>query len=341
MKLLPIWLIMLMVGLTAYSQSDRLRSLREFTERAESGDPEAMYRMSALLERGFDTIPADTMRSVEFLRRSARAGHPQAANYLGYLYQIGKYVPENPDSAAYWIVRAEKAGSAMAAHNLAFMLLRGPSADVSRILTQLETDPAKSDSLALSYLNKGAHAGLPQSLTLLGDLYAEGNIIAADTARAAELYEEAIGKKFTDAEMRLRDLMHSRWSLYDSRTALQQAVKYWNVGAPAIAVDLLRAIGPEEPETAQAYALLGYAYSRGYGVPYDHELANQYFARAALMGNPSAKFILAETLEIFPDALSGFMKEVPETLTPEALRTAASKAGITTPRQALEELLLL
>lgn len=339
MKLLPTILLLAVAIMAGFSQSDRERSLREFTHRAESGDPEAMYRMSMLLEKGFDSLPADSVRAMDYLRRAAAADYPQAANYLGYLYQIGMNVPENPDSAAYWIVRAEKAGSTLAAHNLAFMLLRGPSADVSRIMTLLGCRAEKSDSVAIEYLLRAAGAGQPQSLTLLADLYAEGEKLTPDTTKAIDLYEKAILKKFPDAQYRLRDLMQSEWSLYDSATSLREAVRYWNMGAPAIAVDFLRQIGPESAETAHAYALLGYAYSRGYGVPYDHDLANQYFARAALLGNPSAQFVLAETLEIFPDALVGFMTALPDSFTPESLRRSATKAGITNPAQALQRLL--
>ena len=48
------------------------RSFEAFESRAENGDPEAQYRLSAILERGFDTIPADSVRSLSLLRR-----HPQ------------------------------------------------------------------------------------------------------------------------------------------------------------------------------------------------------------------------------------------------------------------------
>lgn len=313
------------------------RSFEAFESKAENGDPEAQYRLSMLLERGFDTIPADTARSVSLLKRSATAGYAPARNYLGFLYHTGypgksdRFLRVDPDSAIYWLSLAADAGDAKAAHNIAYLIL-SPSGE------QPERDVRK-DSIALSYLRRAADAGLPQSMTLLADLYAEGRVLPCDTARAVSLYEKAISRGFPDAEVRLLNMMGPVWSKSDSRTSLGEALRYWNMGAPAIAVEFLSLIGPSDPEAARAYALLGHAYARGRGVPYDHRLANEYFARAAILGNPAAMFILAETLEIFPDALSGFFADLPEILTPVELRESAAREGITDPEAATRAIL--
>lgn len=308
------------------------RSFEAFESKAENGDPEAQYRLSMLLERGFDTIPADTARSVSLLKRSATAGYAPARNYLGFLYHTGypgksdRFLRVDPDSAIYWLSLAADAGDAKAAHNIAYLIL-SPSGE------QPERDVRK-DSIALSYLRRAADAGLPQSMTLLADLYAEGCVLPCDTARAVSLYEKAISRGFPDAEVRLLNMMGPVWSKSDSRTSLGEALRYWNMGAPAIAVEFLSLIGPSDPEAARAYALLGHAYARGRGVPYDHRLANEYFARAAILGNPAAMFILAETLEIFPDALDDLLPDLPDTFSPDELRRVAARARIRTAEDA-------
>lgn len=319
-----LFLSFVIAGVLAMTPEAR-KSFESFERKAEAGDPEALYRLSAILEKGYDSIPADTMRAVALLRRSASAGYAPALNYLGYLFEKGKMLEANPDSARYYVRMAADKGDNMAAHNYAFLFLN-------------YKNTPECDSLALAYLTRASEAGLPQSRTLLADLYAEGKLVPKDTAKAQTLYEDAIAKGFHDAELRLLNMMGPKWQELDSQEALSEAIRYWQMGAPTIAVELLHLIGPLEPETARAYALLGHAYSRGQGAPYDHRRANEYFARAAILGNPSARFILSETLEIFPDALQDLLPDLPESMTPESLRNSAANAGITTAEQAVASL---
>ena len=336
MKSLQLFLLMAaallaVVALRAMTPEARA-SFEAFERKAEGGDPEAMYRLSALLEKGYDSIAPDTLRSLSLLRRSASAGYAPAQNYLGYLYGEGRMVKADADSSRFWIMRAADAGDPKAAHNAAYMLLH-PEGDGR---------DATADSLAVGYLRRAANTGLPQSQTLLADLYAEGRVLRADTARAVALYEKAIAHGFADAQLRLLNMMGLQWRRYDSAASLGEALRYLNMGAPVIAVEFLRNIGPAAPETARAYALLGHAYSRGLGVGYDHAKANEYFARAAQLGDPSAQFILAETLEIFPDALRTLLPDLDAddaTMTPESLRAAAARAGVTDAAAATRRLL--
>ena len=384
MKSLLYTLLLLMALTSAAMSPEARRSFLAFEQRAENGDPEAQYRLSAILEKGFDTIPADTLRSLSLLRRAANAGYAPAMNYLGYLYQTGfplpklsegesplspgqspsaveqsegespcspgqspsvvepceggspksLLIPQNPDSAQYWLHRAATAGDPKAAHNLAYLLLNPPAFSSG--------ERAKPDSLAVIYLTQAAEAGLPQSQTLLADLCVQGRGVAPDTIRAIHLYESAIAAGFPDAELRLLNTIGPRITHFPPEEALSEALRYWNMGAPAIATTILLPLTEastsftttETPTLARIYALLGHAYSRGRGVPYDHHTPIASSARAAPVPIPSARFILAETLEIFPDALTTLLPDLTpqqtETLTPDHLRAKAVLAGITT-----------
>lgn len=340
-KFTPILSVLIFISALFAVSANKIHrpSIREFISRAENGDPEAMYRLSALLETGFDTIPADTTRSLGFLKSSALAGYAPAQNYLGFLYGSGTILEQNPDSAAYWMVRAHNAGLPLASHNIAFVILNGDTIVAKKILTNLGAASSQADSIAIDFLSRASDAGLPGATTMLADLYAQGNILPKDTSLAISLYEKAIASKFPDASIRLINMMTPVWNLYNSQTSMKEAIRYWNMGAPEIAVSLLRNIGPGDAQTSRAYALLGIAASRGYGMSYNHDLSVEYFARAAMMGQPSAAFILAETLEIFPDALNKLFPELPESMTPESLRAQAKRADIDTPEKAIQALL--
>lgn len=349
-------LLSLIVSVLAIAICHALTPFESLVQKAGQGDPEALYRMSALYERGYDTIRPDTALSLRLLRRAADAGLPQARNYLGYLFMKGEMLPADPDSARYWITLAADAGDIRAANNIAFMLLE-------------RNDPA-SDSLAVSYLVKAADAGLPPALATLASLCAQGRGVAPDTLRAVELFDKAIAAGFRDAELRLLNLMGPEWQSLPPAEALAKALRYWNLGSPLIAVNLLTPLLPDSPQAigpdstpkligpdslpdpgkscgqsprlcllSRVYALLAHAYSHGTGVPYDHRKANEYFARAALLGDPSAQFILAETLEIFPDALKDILPDLPESMTPESLRAAAARQGVTSAESATRALL--
>lgn len=286
------------------------RAFRQFEQRAENGDAEAQYRLATVLETGWDSVPADSVRALDLMRRSARNGFPPAMNYLGYLYGKGykvgnrELIPVDRDSSLMWLRRSADAGDPRAVSNLAYLLLNDTASacpSEARLHTQ-----AHNDSLAFVYLQKGASAQIPTAFSMLGDMYRDGRWVKRDTLKAAANYEAALERGLGDAEARLIALMGHRWQRLPQDSAFHLGQRYYTGYAPAAGVLLLERAA-EIPDTtgisARAMALLGDAYSRGVGVKYNHDKSLEYFARAALAGNPSAMFVLAETLEVFPDAL--------------------------------------
>lgn len=333
----------LLVGLLAMAMSpEALKSYRNFEKKAARGNHEAQYRLGLILETGYDTIAADTARAVELFKRSADAGYAPAQNYLGYLYRQGQGVKANPDSAVYWLRMAADAGDPKASANVAYMLLNGEGVGLA--------SQSARDSLAARYLMRASQAGLPTALTQLADLYQTGRGVPRDTLQAIRLYDEAIGLGWSDAELRLLNFMGPVWrnlAKADPAEALQEGAYYYRLGAPTAAVEILSGIVPEgeptreelnrmfrlansdDPEAvalmdtyADAYAILGEAYSLGRGAVYDHDRGLKYYEASATLGNPAAQFILAEVLDMFPDALGDGAPTAAE------FREAATDSGI-------------
>lgn len=316
------------------------RAFRQFERRAENGDAEAQYRLATVLETGWDSVPADSVRALELMRRSARNGFPPAMNYLGYLYGKGykvgdrKLIPVDRDSSVMWLRRSADAGDPRAVSNLAYLLLN----DSTIGLTPAER--VHNDSIAYVYLQKGASAQIPTAFSMLGDMYRDGRWVKRDTLKAAANYEVALERGLGDAEARLIALMGHRWQRLPQDSAFNLGLRYYAGYAPGAGVLLLERAA-EIPDTidigARAMALLGDAYSRGVGVKYSHDKSLEYFARAALAGNPSAMYILAETLEVFPDALQDLPADFPDRdvaisrlSDPARLRAEAARSGIRT-----------
>lgn len=326
---------------SAATRDERLASrLRLLEEKAGAGDAEAMFRLARLFESGYDSIPADTLRSISLYREAAAKGFSPAENYYGFLLYNGVkgYLEADPDSAVALIEKAADKGDPKAANNLGWLFLEGNG---------IAHDPEK----AAAWFSKAASMGLPAAKAQLADLLREGKGLEKDTAKAEKLYIEAIGGGISDAEDKLLSMMHESYMKLPAREALVKGLYLYLHRAPWAGV-LLFERASEAPSdsavTAHALALLGDASSRAQGVPYNHAKSMEYFHKAALLGNPSAQYIIAEHLDLFPDYFaketadkSSSQKEIKDNSsdkeeTAETEETAAgwyskaAEAGITT-----------
>lgn len=275
-------------GSAPAQRPDMAEALRELGLRADSGDPQALYSLAMLHERGYDSIRPDTALSVSLLRRAAAAGYAPAQSYLGFLFHEGKGIAADSDSAIFWISRAAEQGDAKAASNLGFLLLEG-----KRLVRDCEE--------GAYWLGKAADAGLPVAMSQLGDLYRDGTGVERDTARAAALYADAAREGLRDAEWKLIDMMRPRWERLAPDSAARLGIEYYTGGLPKSGVMLMETgSGARSPE---AELLLGDAYGKAYGVAYDHDLSLCHYVAAAAYGSDAARRILDELLQTFPDAL--------------------------------------
>ncbi|MDE6768364.1 MAG: sel1 repeat family protein [Muribaculaceae bacterium] len=318
-----IYCIILLLGLATVPEISKQRlAVREVAAKAVAGDPKALYDLAMLHDMGYDSIPVDSVRSTLLYRLSAEAGYAPAQNYLGFRYFNGEAVHQDVDSALYWMAKAAGNGDAKAANNLGYLLAN--SEKVTRDYPQ-----------AIYWLTKAADAGLPAGMSQLADLYRMGHGCTPDTARAEALYTRAIQAGLHDAELKLLAMKGNQWLALSPDSALSLGKYHYSHGAPVIAVTLFENVASykdnECPPTSEkevstdevnqtaaqaissncvvynaatkALALLGDAYSRGLGVEYDHDRSVALFYEAALRGDPSAEFVIAELLDIFPDAL--------------------------------------
>lgn len=302
-------------------------TIPEIFSSAEAGDPESQYQLHLIYERGFDTIPADSVKSMEYLRRSAENGLPKSQNLLGYYF-----IKSGDRKGLDWIEKAAAAGDAKAQANIGFLLL---NSDI------VERDPSK----AAYWLERAASAGVATASSMLGDLYRYGDGVAQDSLQAEAHYYAAIDGGLADAAYKLVDMRGKDWDALPDSVRFAKAIYLYTRQAAGLAIPIFVSIGEHSPDPefrGKALAMLGNAYTRGLGVQYNHAISTEYFTRAAEEGDPSAAFIIAELLEIFPDALNDYLpKEVPEEMltSPYWYRKAAEK-GVTDAAEATRRLYL-
>lgn len=287
-----------------------VQSLRQ---RADTGEAEAMFHLAMLYDTGYDTIPADSLLSSDLLHRSAEAGYLPAMNMLGYRLSNSALASERREGLG-WLEKAAVLGDAKAASNIGWILLHSEG---------VEPDYEK----AFFWLQKAAGSNLPVAQSLLGDMYRYGRGVPPDSLRADSLYAEAFERGLRDAGYRLADLRNGHSKTVSAEDAVEEGLYFYNRGIPSVGVKLFRQAADEG--NARAMALLGDAYTRAIGVEYNHELSLKYYYEAAQAGNPSAMFIVAEVLDIFPDAF-------PETA--DYWYQKAAESGVTDAEIAMKKL---
>lgn len=296
---------------------------------ADSGSAAALYNLAAIYDRGFlpspiDSVSGDTITPRSLYQRAAEKGYIPAVSHYGYLLVRDAESQADIDSGMRLIEKAALAGDPKAANNLGYFLTQG----------ELVT---RDYEKALFWLKKAADAGLATGAAQLADLYRQGLGTTPDTLAATALYEQAIHAGLADAQRKLIAMNARGWQSLSPDSALTLARRYYREGVTTPAIILLEQItnhyrntpasrenystsaGKESYSTsaaqesystsvkAHALALLGDAYSRGIGVPYSYEKSIELFLRAARLGNAPAQFIVAETLDMFPDALDEFI----------------------------------
>ena len=254
-------------------------SLRQLVERADSGDPKALYDLAYLHDIGYDSIQVDSLLSTALYKKSAEKGYAPAMNFLGFRYYKGEKINKNIDSALFWIRKAADVGDITAAANLGYLLT--------------ESDEIPHDeNEAVKWLTIAAEHGV------------------------------------NEAQLKLIDLKGETFRNLDADSALIIGTEYYVGKAPILGTFILE--GAAEAGIPKAQALLGDAYSKGLGVPYDHQKAIDFYYEAARGGDPSAQFVIAELLEIFPDALNNLNIKTTEFETP-AIEPRQSDTDIHTP----------
>ena len=263
----------------AQDKNEKTRqALRDLIEKAEGGDAKSMFQLARLYETGYDTLPADSIKSMALYLLSAEKEYAPAMNFIGFRYYQGEGGEKNLDSAIYWISKAAQAGDITAAANLGYLYYDSP--DFTHDVNEAE-----------KWLTIAAEAGM------------------------------------LDPQMKLIEIKKKEWESLPPDSTFNLGLQYYGGKAPVLGTFLLELAAEEN--IPQAMALLGDAYSKGLGVPYDHQKSVDYFYQAASGGNPSAQFILAELLEFFPDT-SFPMEETFETqkLSAQYWFNEAAKNGV-------------
>lgn len=268
-------------------------------------------------------------------------------NYRGYLFQLGgdnkHMITQSTDSAYHYFQLAAEAGSSVAMNNLSYYFHCGDTLRFEPQMRLSEMAIYGDNHDAVRYAEMGAERGNAQAQARLGEFYEDNGL----REQAKTLYESAFERGLADAELRLLNLMGREWNELPDKDLLNLSIEYHNKRAYLIAGNLLRErIEHLESQSdtdidaqvvGKMYALLGRLYSLGEGVNYNHEQSLRCLIRGAELDDPSALFMLSESLEFFPDLLKGRDSALAGQSAVELLERAAER-GVQTAEQSAQRL---
>lgn len=264
----------------------------------------------AYISGAFVEAPID----IEELKKSAKAGDPEAQGILSSLFRRGECgLKKNYPEAFKWAELSAAKGNAFGLYNLAVMYRYGLDAGKNA------EKAAEFYRRALPELEKLARLGDSRALYDLGYMYFTGEGLEKDTTKALKFFRESAKRRNPSALYMLAYIYDTgsgvskdpkeaaRWYLKSAKTGndvsqyrlgvllLNHGVRVKRSNPEALRWLLMSAA----QNNTDAQFALGYMYEFGDGVEKDFSKADKWYRRAALRGNEKAINRLKTLAEIF------------------------------------------
>jgi TPR repeat protein len=175
--------------------------------------------MNSLLGVG---VSRNDLNAVDFFRRSADLGYPQAQVVLGYFFETGSIVPGDAAQAADWYKKAARQDDRLADWLVGRLYYTGNG--VPRDLNAAE-----------SWLQKSANQGDPFGQYLLGLVRLERN----DYSKAADWFRKAAMQGLPSAQQHLGELLQQGQGVNEDKLeAYVWLLLSFNAGNQAVTAEL-------------------------------------------------------------------------------------------------------
>ena len=205
-------------------------NLLEWINKAESGDPEAQWRVANYIvwDDADETIEPDWLeRAIDYYERAAAQGYCDAMLDLGFMYRDGRGVARDIDEAFRWYKKAADMLNPKAFCHMGYAL--------EIPVGYLDPNDENADyKTAFDYFFKGAMLGEPNSIYKVGDMYFSGKFVDADPEFAFDLYEESYNESeylysYSGVCLRLGECCYrgtgTDQDIDEARTYLEEAVE--------------------------------------------------------------------------------------------------------------------
>jgi len=253
-------------------------AMRHFKQAAERGFLPAQQIMGrhALLEE------KNSEQALYWFKKAADANDTQAQMYCAAAYLFGVGVKQNSDMARRYYIAAARNGDSIAQYTVAQSFL--------------ETHQSANKTLALIWLNKSVAQNNPEAQVMLGELYANGNLVNKDFNKARELVGMAVAQGYVPALYQMGEIARLQNDLPLAKTWYTKAIDaHYNPAEVALAKLYLQEKSPmydlhagflcmlkaAQNGSVEAQQALSVMYKKGQGVDVEENLAKEWQQRAA------------------------------------------------------------
>lgn len=261
---------------TLKNNTTAIRYLKRAAERGFLPAQQTMARFELVQEK-------NPVQAFYWFKRAADANDIQSQMYCAASYLFGVGVKKNTELAKRYYIAAAKTGNSIAQYTLADSFL--------------DSRQLANKKLGLIWLTKAVDQKNPVAQTKLGELYANGNIVPADPAKAKELFGLAIDQGYIPAVYQMAELLRKQgdfkqakdWYIraenghyLDAGFGLSQLYIQENSPLYDIHAGFLQMLKAAQNGSTEAQLALAIMYKNGQGVDKDENLAKEWQQKAVL-----------------------------------------------------------
>ena len=266
-------------------EQDDAKALEWFRKAAAQGHAAAQNHLGLVYAEGRG-VEQDDAKALEWFRKAAAQGHAAAQNYLGLMFSSGRSTPRNHDEVKLY---AKHAGQDNSDVQYQFGLNEQDGAKAMewfrKAAEQGNVDAQFKlvwafDNDSVFWLKNSAKQGHSLSQYLLGSMYAKGQGVEQDDAKALEWFRKAANQQDT-------------WGNFS-----QYYLGLMYAEGRGVEQDDAKALGWFRKAVAQDHAAsqyqLGLMYAEGRGVEQGDAKAVDWFRKAAKQGHILSSYELAK-----------------------------------------------
>jgi len=266
-------------------------------------------------------VTKDEEKAVEFLKRSAALGQPEAQHRLGYIYTYGTEVIEADPALAYdYYIKAAKQGVVDSMVNVGMALANGhgTEADIPEAFRWWKKAANRGSPIATGNVGRCYEAGVGGEVNLekamefykkgvlledggsmhhLAQMYLKGINTGKDVEKGVFLLQQSANKGYILGMSALGEILYKGVIVaHDIPNAMQLLSKAAERGdSKAIYLIGISFLSNQSPK--EEGATVNEGETNIYGLPFDVQRGSQTIEKAAQAGSSEASFYMARMLE--------------------------------------------